>query len=102
MHTANIMFYNVAGLEELMTLEEKAKLYAAIGYSETAVDPTLPKTVSKIWLLYLISKFTNIPYRNLISSLTLENNTHNLGSFIHYFDLLNVCFHFSSLFCSLV
>ncbi|XP_056379493.1 intermembrane lipid transfer protein VPS13A isoform X1 [Hyla sarda] len=29
---------------ELMTLEEKAKLYAAIGYSETAVDPTLPKT----------------------------------------------------------
>ncbi|XP_030422004.1 vacuolar protein sorting-associated protein 13A isoform X1 [Gopherus evgoodei] len=33
-----------ASLEELMTLEEKAKLYAAIGYSETAVDPTLPKT----------------------------------------------------------
>ncbi|XP_067424979.1 intermembrane lipid transfer protein VPS13A isoform X2 [Emydura macquarii macquarii] len=32
-----------ASLEELMTLEEKAKLYAAIGYSETAVDPTLPK-----------------------------------------------------------
>ncbi|KAM4808096.1 intermembrane lipid transfer protein VPS13A [Rhinophrynus dorsalis] len=31
-------------LEELMTPEEKAKLYAAIGYSETAVDPTLPKT----------------------------------------------------------
>uniref|UniRef100_A0A8C3XSC1 Vacuolar protein sorting 13 homolog A n=1 Tax=Chelydra serpentina TaxID=8475 RepID=A0A8C3XSC1_CHESE len=33
----------VSCLEELMTLEEKAKLYAAIGYSETAVDPTLPK-----------------------------------------------------------
>uniref|UniRef100_A0A8C3YAK4 Vacuolar protein sorting 13 homolog A n=1 Tax=Catharus ustulatus TaxID=91951 RepID=A0A8C3YAK4_CATUS len=31
-------------LEELMTQEEKAKLYAAIGYSETAVDPTLPKS----------------------------------------------------------
>ncbi|XP_063769904.1 intermembrane lipid transfer protein VPS13A [Pseudophryne corroboree] len=31
-------------LEELMTPEEKAKLYAAIGYSDTAVDPTLPKT----------------------------------------------------------
>uniref|UniRef100_A0A8C3I1Y3 Vacuolar protein sorting 13 homolog A n=1 Tax=Chrysemys picta bellii TaxID=8478 RepID=A0A8C3I1Y3_CHRPI len=31
-------------IKELMTLEEKAKLYAAIGYSETAVDPTLPKT----------------------------------------------------------
>ncbi|EMP30416.1 Vacuolar protein sorting-associated protein 13A [Chelonia mydas] len=36
-----------ARLEELMTLEEKAKLYAAIGYSETAVDPTLPKTVNE-------------------------------------------------------
>lgn len=35
----------IAGLEQLMTLEEKAKLYAAIGYSETAVDPTLPKSV---------------------------------------------------------
>ncbi|XP_019410461.1 PREDICTED: vacuolar protein sorting-associated protein 13A isoform X1 [Crocodylus porosus] len=33
-----------ASLEELMTSEEKAKLYAAIGYSETAVDPTLPKS----------------------------------------------------------
>ncbi|KAM3940361.1 intermembrane lipid transfer protein VPS13A [Leptodactylus fuscus] len=31
-------------IEGLMTPEEKAKLYAAIGYSETAVDPTLPKT----------------------------------------------------------
>lgn len=37
----------MAGLEELMTQEEKAKLYAAIGYSETAVDPTLPKSVSR-------------------------------------------------------
>lgn len=44
----------MAGLEELMTLEEKAKLYAAIGYSETTVDPTLPKSVSKIQLYYLI------------------------------------------------
>uniref|UniRef100_A0A663N308 Vacuolar protein sorting 13 homolog A n=1 Tax=Athene cunicularia TaxID=194338 RepID=A0A663N308_ATHCN len=34
----------VSRLEELMTREEKAKLYAAIGYSETAVDPTLPKS----------------------------------------------------------
>ncbi|XP_048360331.1 intermembrane lipid transfer protein VPS13A [Sphaerodactylus townsendi] len=31
------------GLEQLMTPQEKDKLYAAIGYSETAVDPTLPK-----------------------------------------------------------
>ncbi|XP_075416632.1 intermembrane lipid transfer protein VPS13A isoform X1 [Tenrec ecaudatus] len=33
-----------ASLEEMLTPEEKAKLYEAIGYSETAVDPTLPKT----------------------------------------------------------
>ncbi|KAM6183629.1 intermembrane lipid transfer protein VPS13A isoform 1-T1 [Erethizon dorsatum] len=31
-------------LEEMLTPEEKALLYEAIGYSETAVDPTLPKT----------------------------------------------------------
>ncbi|XP_030049580.1 intermembrane lipid transfer protein VPS13A [Microcaecilia unicolor] len=30
--------------EELMTPEEKNKLYAAIGYSEASVDPTLPKS----------------------------------------------------------
>jgi len=42
----------VTGLEELMTPEEKAKLYAAIGYSETAVDPTLPKSVSHNQLRY--------------------------------------------------
>ncbi|XP_077331018.1 intermembrane lipid transfer protein VPS13A isoform X1 [Lithobates pipiens] len=37
-------------LEELMTLEEKAKLCAAIGYSETAVDPTIPKTYEAVVL----------------------------------------------------
>lgn len=37
-------------LEELMTPDEKAKLYAAIGYSETAVDPTLPKTYEAVIL----------------------------------------------------
>ncbi|XP_022429176.2 vacuolar protein sorting-associated protein 13A isoform X1 [Delphinapterus leucas] len=31
-------------LEEMLTPEEKTLLYEAIGYSETAVDPTLPKT----------------------------------------------------------
>uniref|UniRef100_G1SF78 Vacuolar protein sorting 13 homolog A n=1 Tax=Oryctolagus cuniculus TaxID=9986 RepID=G1SF78_RABIT len=31
-------------LEEMLTPQEKASLYEAIGYSETAVDPTLPKT----------------------------------------------------------
>lgn len=31
-------------LEEMLSPEEKVLLYEAIGYSETAVDPTLPKT----------------------------------------------------------
>ncbi|XP_045047540.2 intermembrane lipid transfer protein VPS13A isoform X2 [Desmodus rotundus] len=31
-------------LEEILTPEEKTSLYEAIGYSETAVDPTLPKS----------------------------------------------------------
>lgn len=48
----------MTGLEQLMTQEEKAKLYAAIGYSETAVDPTLPKSVSHSWL-YGIASSTN-------------------------------------------
>ncbi|KAM4708321.1 intermembrane lipid transfer protein VPS13A [Discoglossus pictus] len=37
-------------LEGLMTPAEKVKLYAAIGYSETAVDPTLPKSYEAISL----------------------------------------------------
>ena len=32
--------------EELMTVEEKAKLYEAIGYQESSADPVLPKEVS--------------------------------------------------------
>lgn len=40
-----------------MTSEEKAKLYAAIGYSETAVDPTLPKSVSRKLCHKTISNF---------------------------------------------
>ncbi|XP_014442114.1 vacuolar protein sorting-associated protein 13A isoform X2 [Tupaia chinensis] len=37
-------------LEEMLTPEEKALLYEAIGYSETAVDPTLPKTFEAVKL----------------------------------------------------
>nr|XP_045011553.1 vacuolar protein sorting-associated protein 13A isoform X2 [Jaculus jaculus] len=37
-------------LEEMLTPEEKVLLYEAIGYSETAVDPTLPKTFEAIKL----------------------------------------------------
>ena len=32
-------------VKKLMTPEEKAKLYAAIGYDEEDVDPNLPKQV---------------------------------------------------------
>uniref|UniRef100_H0X048 Vacuolar protein sorting 13 homolog A n=2 Tax=Otolemur garnettii TaxID=30611 RepID=H0X048_OTOGA len=35
-------------LEEMLTPAEKALLYEAIGYSETAVDPTLPKTYEAV------------------------------------------------------
>ncbi|XP_053148105.1 intermembrane lipid transfer protein VPS13A isoform X2 [Hemicordylus capensis] len=38
------------GFEQLMTPQEKDKLYAAIGYSETAADLTLPKTYEAIKL----------------------------------------------------
>ncbi|XP_018413755.1 PREDICTED: vacuolar protein sorting-associated protein 13A [Nanorana parkeri] len=38
------------GLAELMSPEAKSNLYAAIGYSETAVDPTLPKTYETVVL----------------------------------------------------
>ncbi|KAG8130671.1 hypothetical protein E2320_017479 [Naja naja] len=38
------------GIEQFMTPQEKDKLYAAIGYSETAVDPTLPKTYEAVKL----------------------------------------------------
>lgn len=36
------------GFDTLMTSGEKAKLYTAIGYSETAVNPNLPKNVSAL------------------------------------------------------
>uniref|UniRef100_A0A8C9YWD3 Vacuolar protein sorting 13 homolog A n=1 Tax=Sander lucioperca TaxID=283035 RepID=A0A8C9YWD3_SANLU len=37
---------SVSGFDELLTPAEKAKLYTAIGYSETAANPNLPKKVS--------------------------------------------------------
>lgn len=46
----NVVKFAIAGIEQFMTPQEKDKLYAAIGYSETAVDPTLPKTVGMIWV----------------------------------------------------
>uniref|UniRef100_A0A670J176 Vacuolar protein sorting 13 homolog A n=1 Tax=Podarcis muralis TaxID=64176 RepID=A0A670J176_PODMU len=46
------------GIEQLMTPQEKHKLYAAIGYSETAVDPTLPKTYEAIKLYVKLLSMT--------------------------------------------
>ncbi|XP_077792121.1 intermembrane lipid transfer protein VPS13A isoform X2 [Podarcis muralis] len=46
------------GIEQLMTPQEKDKLYAAIGYSETAVDPTLPKTYEAIKLYVKLLSMT--------------------------------------------
>ncbi|XP_057581269.1 intermembrane lipid transfer protein VPS13A isoform X2 [Hippopotamus amphibius kiboko] len=43
-HTKQQPDLKPGSLEEMLTPEEKTLLYEAIGYSETAVDPTLPKT----------------------------------------------------------
>ena len=55
------------GLEEILTPKEKILLYEAIGYSETAVDPTLPKTVKMFCCLipeYLLIDSPNFnPFR---------------------------------------
>lgn len=45
MNVGSFIFF-VSAFDELLTVEEKAKLYTAIGYSETAANPNLPKTVS--------------------------------------------------------
>uniref|UniRef100_A0A6J0T466 Intermembrane lipid transfer protein VPS13A isoform X2 n=1 Tax=Pogona vitticeps TaxID=103695 RepID=A0A6J0T466_9SAUR len=46
------------GIEQLMTPQEKDKLYAAIGYSETAADPTLPKTYEAVKLYVKLLSMT--------------------------------------------
>ncbi|XP_070287563.1 intermembrane lipid transfer protein VPS13A isoform X1 [Myotis yumanensis] len=49
-------------LEEILTPEEKTSLYEAIGYSETAVDPTLPKSFEAM-KLYMHLKSMSIVLR---------------------------------------
>ncbi|KAB0368817.1 hypothetical protein FD755_019851, partial [Muntiacus reevesi] len=44
-HSKQQLDVKPGSLEEILTPKEKILLYEAIGYSETAVDPTLPKTV---------------------------------------------------------
>lgn len=39
---------SASGFDELLTPAEKSKLYTAIGYSETAANPNLPKDVSHL------------------------------------------------------
>ncbi|XP_055434341.1 intermembrane lipid transfer protein VPS13A isoform X3 [Bubalus kerabau] len=43
-HSKQQLDIKPGSLEEILTPKEKSLLYEAIGYSETAVDPTLPKT----------------------------------------------------------
>uniref|UniRef100_G1KEL4 Vacuolar protein sorting 13 homolog A n=1 Tax=Anolis carolinensis TaxID=28377 RepID=G1KEL4_ANOCA len=52
------------GFEDLMSPEEKDKLYAAIGYSETAVDPTLPKTYEAMKLSVKLLSMTAVIREN--------------------------------------
>uniref|UniRef100_A0A803SNG8 Vacuolar protein sorting 13 homolog A n=1 Tax=Anolis carolinensis TaxID=28377 RepID=A0A803SNG8_ANOCA len=49
---------------DLMSPEEKDKLYAAIGYSETAVDPTLPKTYEAMKLSVKLLSMTAVIREN--------------------------------------
>uniref|UniRef100_A0A671TE94 Chorein N-terminal domain-containing protein n=1 Tax=Sinocyclocheilus anshuiensis TaxID=1608454 RepID=A0A671TE94_9TELE len=46
------------GFDELMTPAEKAKLYAAIGYSETAVNPNLPKNFENMKIHFQLNRLS--------------------------------------------
>ncbi|KAL1269364.1 hypothetical protein QQF64_031653, partial [Cirrhinus molitorella] len=46
------------GFDELMTPAEKAKLYAAIGYSETAVNPNLPKNFENMKISFQLIRLS--------------------------------------------
>ncbi|MFT7811875.1 vacuolar protein sorting-associated protein 13A isoform X2 [Arapaima gigas] len=46
------------GFDELMTPAEKAKLYTAIGYSETAVNPNLPKNFEAMKIKFQLVRMT--------------------------------------------
>ncbi|XP_043102019.1 vacuolar protein sorting-associated protein 13A isoform X3 [Puntigrus tetrazona] len=46
------------GFDELMTPAEKAKLYAAIGYSETAVNPNLPKNFENMKINFQLNRLS--------------------------------------------
>uniref|UniRef100_A0A669EIP5 Vacuolar protein sorting 13 homolog A n=1 Tax=Oreochromis niloticus TaxID=8128 RepID=A0A669EIP5_ORENI len=47
-----LLTISVSGFDELLTPAEKAKLYTAIGYSETAANPNLPKDYCVTLSLY--------------------------------------------------
>uniref|UniRef100_A0A8B9KVP3 Vacuolar protein sorting 13 homolog A n=1 Tax=Astyanax mexicanus TaxID=7994 RepID=A0A8B9KVP3_ASTMX len=53
-------FCPASGFDTLMTPAEKAKLYTAIGYSETAVNPNLPKSVHMKVRFQLVSMSVSI------------------------------------------
>lgn len=43
------MVFWFLAIDELMTPEEKAKLFTAIGYSDSSHHLSLPKEVSNLW-----------------------------------------------------
>lgn len=46
---ANCVCFWFLAIDELMTPEEKAKLFTAIGYSDSSHHLSLPKQVSYLW-----------------------------------------------------
>uniref|UniRef100_A0A7N6FAN6 Vacuolar protein sorting 13 homolog A n=1 Tax=Anabas testudineus TaxID=64144 RepID=A0A7N6FAN6_ANATE len=54
--------------EQLLKQLEKAKLYTAIGYSDTAANPNLPKTVTQLSLFEVTGLANNRPSPTLLSS----------------------------------
>lgn len=61
---------SVLGFDELLTPEEKAKLYTAIGYSETAANPNLPKNVSHFPPNTHLSTNNTLPFGCLSHNIT--------------------------------
>lgn len=76
------LYFLITGekFQELMTADEKKKLYDAMGYSESTADPNLPLEVGYygVWLKLLQQQtlHNNFHYKNTVFS--LHCLTHNL------------------------
>lgn len=56
-------------IDELMTPEEKAKLFTAIGYSDSSHHLSLPKQVSNLWHGLKKQTTQQIKFKDAFSSL---------------------------------